>query len=119
MIERTLVKSSGSRTSKAAGSKKTRPDHAVQAPDRGLDLFELLASSETALSLTEMSAALGQTPSAVFRILNRLESRSYVVRHPGSGRYRLSLKLFEWAHTHSPVEHITPNSAKPMRELAE
>jgi DNA-binding IclR family transcriptional regulator len=31
----------------------------------------------------------------------------------------LSLKLFELAHTHSPIEHITTISAKPMRELAE
>jgi DNA-binding IclR family transcriptional regulator len=103
----------------AAKQKKPSPDYAVPALDRGLDVFELLAASETSLSLTEMSSALKQTPSAIFRILNRLENRSYVVRHPVSGRYRLSLKLFELAHTHSPIEHITTISAKPMRELAE
>jgi DNA-binding IclR family transcriptional regulator len=119
MIERKTMKNSGSRPAKASNSKKVRPDYAVPALDRGLDVFELLASSETALSLTEMASALGQTPSAVFRILSRLENRSYVVRHPASGRYRLSLKLFELAHTHSPIEHITTISAKPMRELAE
>lgn len=40
------------------------------------------------------------------------------MRDPVSGRYSLSLKLFELAHTHSPVEHIIASSAKPMRELA-
>lgn len=107
------------RPAKVTKTKKPRPDYSVPAIDKGLDVFELLASSETSLSLTELAGALKQTPSAVFRILNRLENRSYVMRHPVSGRYRLSLKLFELAHTHSPVEHITTISAKPMRELAE
>ncbi len=113
------MKNSASRPAKASNTKKPSPDYAVPALDRGLDVFELLASSETSLSLTEMASALGQTPSAIFRILNRLENRSYVVRHTPSGRYRLSLKLFELAHTHSPVEHLTTFAAKPMRELAE
>jgi DNA-binding IclR family transcriptional regulator len=117
--ERKTMRNSVSRPAKAPNPKKPRPDYAVPALDRGLDVFELLASSETSLSLTEMASALGQTPSAVFRILSRLENRSYVVRHPASGRYRLSLKLFELAHTHSPIEHITTISAKPMREVAE
>jgi DNA-binding IclR family transcriptional regulator len=117
--ERKTMRNSVSRPAKAPNPKKSHPDYAVPALDRGLDVFELLAASETSLSLSEMAAALGQTPSAVFRILNRLENRSYVVRHPASGRYRLSLKLFELAHTHSPIEHITTISAKPMRELAE
>ena len=117
--ERKAMRTSVSRPAEAPNQNKPRPDYAVPALDRGLDVFELLASSETSLSLTEMAIALGQTPSAVFRILSRLEDRSYVVRHPASGRYRLSLKLFELAHTHSPIEHITTISAKPMRELAE
>ena len=99
-------------------AKKSRPDYSVPALDKGLDVFEALAASDTQLSLTELAETLGQTPSAVFRILNRLESRSYVARDPVSGRYRLSLKLFELAHTHSPVEQIIASSSKPMRELA-
>lgn len=113
------VKTSPARSEKVSKLKKPRPDYSVPALDKGLDAFELLAASDTSLSLTELAGALGQTPSAVFRILNRLEGRSYVVRHPVSGRYRLSLKLFELAHTHSPVEHLITVSGKPMRELAE
>ena len=113
------MKTTGKRSAKTAKEKKSRPDYSVPALDKGLDVFELLAASETSLSLTELAEVLGQTPSAVFRILNRLESRSYVMRHPVSGRYRLSLKLFELAHTHSPVEHLITVSGKPMRELAD
>jgi DNA-binding IclR family transcriptional regulator len=99
--------------------KQKSPDYSVPALDKGLDVFETLAASESPLSLTELSEMLGQTPSAVFRILNRLEARSYVVRDPISGRYSLSLKLFELSHTHSPVERILAISGKPMRELAQ
>jgi DNA-binding IclR family transcriptional regulator len=99
--------------------KRSRPDYSVPALDKGLNVFETLAASDTPLSLTELAGMLGQTPSAVFRILNRLEARSYVVRDPVSGRYSLSLKLFELAHTHSPVERIIAISGKPMRELAQ
>ncbi|MGB7189876.1 MAG: IclR family transcriptional regulator [Acidobacteriaceae bacterium] len=113
------MKTSVARSAKASKVKKSRPDYSVPALDKGLDVFELLAASETSLSLTGIAGALGQAPSAVFRILNRLENRSYVMRHPVSGQYRLSLKLFELAHTHSPVEHLITVSGKPMRELAD
>jgi DNA-binding IclR family transcriptional regulator len=117
-MQRGIMKSSLTLRMKASKIKKSHPDYSVPALDKGLDVFEVLAASNTALSLTELAAELGQTPSAVFRILNRLEGRSYVVRDAVSGRYSLSLKLFELAHTHSPVEHIITISGKPMRELA-
>jgi DNA-binding IclR family transcriptional regulator len=112
------VKASATRPAKAAKGKKARPDYSVPALDKGLDVFEALAASETSLSLTELAGTLRQTPSAVFRILNRLEGRSYVIRDPASGRFRLSLKLFELAHTHSPVQQLITISGKSMRELA-
>jgi len=114
-----MMNTSVTRSAKAPKAKKSRPDYSVPALDKGLDVFEALAASDTSLSLTELAGALGQTPSAVFRILDRLEGRSYIVRDPVSGRYRLSLKLFELAHTHSPVQQLITMSGKPMRDLAE
>ncbi len=113
------MKTSVTRPAKASKAKKPRPDYSVPALDKGLDVFEALAASHSSLSLTELAGALGQTPSAVFRILDRLEGRSYIVRDPVSGRYRLSLKLFELAHTHSPVQQLIAMSGKSMRELAD
>jgi DNA-binding IclR family transcriptional regulator len=113
------MKTSITRPAKTSKVKKPRPDYSVPALDKGLDVFEALAASGSSLSLTELAGALGQTPSAVFRILDRLEGRSYIVRDPVSGRYRLSLKLFELAHTHSPVQQLIAMSGKSMRELAE
>jgi DNA-binding IclR family transcriptional regulator len=99
-------------------AKKASPDYAVPALDRGLDVLETLAGSPAPLSLSEIARLMGQTPSGVFRLLSRLERRAYVTRDPLSGQYSLSLKLFELAHTHSPVERILSVSGKPMRELA-
>jgi DNA-binding IclR family transcriptional regulator len=113
------MKTSVTQPTKASKAKKPRPDYSVPALDKGLDVFETLAASDTSLSLTELAGALGQTPSAVFRILDRLEGRSYIIRDPVSGRYRLSLKLFELAHTHSPVQQLITMSGKLMRELAD
>jgi len=113
------MKTSDKQPMKASKAKKPRPDYSVPALDKGLDAFEALAASPTSLSLTELAGALGQTPSSLFRILDRLENRSYIVRDPVSGRYRLSLKLFELAHTHSPVQQLIAMSGKPMRELAD
>ena len=98
---------------------KTRPDYAVPALDKGLDVLETLAGSPAPQSLSEIARLMGQTPSGVFRLLSCLERRSYVIRDPVSGQFSLSLKLFELAHTHSPVERILSVSGKPMRELAQ
>lgn len=113
------MQASSAQLARASKLKKPPPDYSVPALDKGLDVFEALAASDTSLSLSELAGALGQTPSALFRILNRLESRSYVIREPSSGRFRLSLKLFELAHTHPPVENLITISGRPMRELAE
>ncbi|MGI9071598.1 MAG: hypothetical protein ACR2JB_09865 [Bryobacteraceae bacterium] len=49
---------------------------------------------------------LGRTSSELFRMIDALEKRSYIVRDPVSGGYRLTVKLYELAHTHSPVDEL-------------
>jgi DNA-binding IclR family transcriptional regulator len=93
-------------------------EYAVPALDRGLDLLEALSASSVPQSLSELSRQLDHAPGGVFRLLNRLERRGYVLRDPVSTKYSLSLKLFELAHTHSPVEELLRSAAGPMRELA-
>lgn len=98
---------------------KGRPEYAVPALDRGLDLLEALSASPTPQSLTDLARSLNNTPSGLFRLLTRLGTRGYVKRDPSSNRYSLTLKLFELSHTHSPVESLVRAAAKPMCELAE
>jgi DNA-binding IclR family transcriptional regulator len=105
--------------SRSTPSQKSRPDYSVPALDKGLDVLEALAAAGSPLSLSDIARSIGQTPSAVFRLLNRLEHRLYVTRDPVSGHYSLSLKLLELSHSYPPVEHLTRVSGRFMRELAE
>lgn len=102
-----------------ATSARQRPAiYSTPALEKGLDVLEALASSETSLSLSDFAKALGRTSSELFRVLNALDRRSYVLKDPGTGRYRLSLKLFELAHLHPPVQHLLASAEEPMRKLA-
>jgi DNA-binding IclR family transcriptional regulator len=92
--------------------------YAVPALEKGLDVLEALAAGEGAPTLAELARALGRSPGEIFRTLVCLERRGYVAREASSGRYRLTLKLFELSRSHSPVEDLLRAAERPMRELA-
>ena len=119
MLDRECRKMTNQFHSRNSLSEKTRPEYSVPALDKGLDVLEALAAAASPLSLSEIARSIGQTPSAVFRLLNRLESRLYVTRNSVSGQYSLSLKLLELSHSYPPVEHLTRVSGRFMRELAD
>ena len=106
--------------SRASAAKKGRraPEYAVPALDRGLEILETLSASPMPLSLTDLARSLQHAPSGLFRLLARLEKRRYVVREPVSGKYSLTLRLYELSHTHSPVESLLRAAGGPMRDLA-
>jgi DNA-binding IclR family transcriptional regulator len=90
----------------------------VPALEKGLQILETLSSALEPMSLTEISHVLGRSPSELFRMIGYLEARGYIKREQHSGNYYLSLKLYELAHTHSPVEQMIRAAIIPMRELA-
>ncbi|MBV9672715.1 MAG: IclR family transcriptional regulator [Verrucomicrobia bacterium] len=91
--------------------------YAVPALDKGLDILETIAAASTPLSLAELAKLLNRSPNELFRMLNCLEQRGYLAKE--SARYSLTLKLFELAHTHSPLEKVLEAARKPMTELTE
>jgi len=91
----------------------------VPALEKGLDILETLASSAVPQSLSKLARSLHRSSSELFRMLDSLERRGYILKDVVSGNYRLSLKLYELAHTHSPVEQLLSAAAKPMRDVAE
>jgi DNA-binding IclR family transcriptional regulator len=92
--------------------------YAVPALEKGLDLLEALAARPDPLSQSHLARALGRSPSEIFRMLACLERRGYVAKEAASGRYRLTLRLYELAHTHTPVDQLLHAAEGPMRELA-
>lgn len=93
------------------------PKYYVPALEKGLDILEELAANSVPRSLSELAKSLNRSSSELFRMLDALERRGYILKDPLSGNYRLSLKLYELAHTHSPVEQLLSAAAKPMRDL--
>jgi DNA-binding IclR family transcriptional regulator len=96
----------------------TAPVYAVPALEKGLDLLELLSAAAAPQSQAEIARKLGRSPGEIFRMLNCLERRGWIGKEEGSGRYHVTLKLYELAHAHTPVEQLLRASARPMRELA-
>jgi DNA-binding IclR family transcriptional regulator len=90
--------------------------YAVPALDKGLDIIELLARQTDGLTLNELAGLLGRTSSELFRMVNALYRRGYIVQQEGD-RYSLTLKLFELAHRHKPIKSLTAAAAPLMRDL--
>jgi DNA-binding IclR family transcriptional regulator len=102
----------------ARTKRRARPSYHVPALEKGLDILEALANASVPQSLADLGRHLGRTSSELFRMIDALEKRSYIVRDPVSGGYRLTLKLYELAHTHSPVDQLLRAAEFAIRELA-
>src|SRR6185436_11017574 len=80
--------------------------------------WEALAERPEARSQADLARDLGRSPSEIFRMLACLERRGYIVKEEASGRYRLTLRLFELAHTHTPVDQLLHAADGPLREVS-
>ncbi len=94
----------------------TGPEYAVPALDKALDVLEVLASTERGMTQLEIATAVGRSVSHIFRVLGRLERRGWIYRE--SGVYTISLRMFELAHRHPPLNALSRVALGPMRELA-
>ena len=94
------------------------PDDRYRAPalDKGLDILELLASQPQGLTRAEIVKAMGRGASEIYRMLERLVVRQYVMRSISGDRYALSLKLFALAHKHPPLNRLV-SQALPVMDV--
>ena len=72
---------------------KTR--YLVTSLEKALSVLDLLITHERALSITEISHALGLGKGTVHRILQTLKVRRYVQQHNGTKLYSLGLQTLE------------------------
>jgi DNA-binding IclR family transcriptional regulator len=87
--------------------------YAAPALDKGLDILELFANESDGFTASEVARRLGRTVGEIFRMLVRLEQRGYVCQIPPDDRYFLTLKLFEVAQRHSPLQRLV-SEARPL-----
>lgn len=89
------------------------------ALDKGLDILELLAEQKDGLTRAEITKRLNRNANEMYRVLERLVVRQYVVRSSGGDRYVLSLKLYALAHRHSPTNRLIAEALPVMHRFAD
>ncbi|NBN63927.1 helix-turn-helix domain-containing protein [Microvirga tunisiensis] len=88
------------------------------ALDKGLDILELLSEQPSGLTRAEIVKAMGRSPSEIYRMLERLVARDYVVRSSGGDRYFLSMKLFVLANRHPPLRRLVAQATPKLDVFA-
>jgi DNA-binding IclR family transcriptional regulator len=91
--------------------------YSAPAVDKALDILELLGGASQAVSLTGISEALGRTKQELFRVLQCLHGRGYLVRDEAQG-YRLSTKLFELGSRHASTQTLIARALPHMERLS-
>ena len=85
------------------------------ALDKGLDIIEYLSMKAIPQSQSEIAQGLDKSPNEFYRMLMCLEERGYIGKDALSGKYSLTLKLYQLSHRHSPVDALL-KAAKPVME---
>lgn len=88
------------------------------ALDKGLDILELLAASPVGLTQADIAKGLGRGANEIYRMLDTLVRRSYVVRAEDD-KYMLSLRLLVLANMHPPRRRLLDIADPPMRHAAQ
>lgn len=96
-------------------------DDRYRAPalDKGLDILELLARQPQGLTRAEIVKKMDRNASEIYRMLERLVARQYVMRSLPGDRYSLSLKLFTLAHMHPPLKRLVTQAIPIMEAFAQ
>jgi DNA-binding IclR family transcriptional regulator len=92
--------------------------YAAPALDKGLDILELFASEPAGLTISEVARKLGRSVGEIFRMLVCLEERGYISQSASDERFELTLKLFELAHRHPPIERLVAEARPLMEQVA-
>ena len=100
-------------------TRKSATDARYSAPalEKGLDVLELLAAEAHGLNLQDIARRLDRSPNELFRMLDVLVRRGFLARQPDA-TYLLTLRLFELAHLHPPVDRLLDCAMPHMQELA-
>jgi DNA-binding IclR family transcriptional regulator len=95
-------------------------DRKYRAPalEKGLDVLELLAAHREPMNLSQISAALDRSISELFRMVQVLEFRGYVVTDPTGEGLILTNRLFALGMTRAPAKDLLEAALPRMRELS-
>lgn len=90
----------------------------VPSVQKAFDVLELLAGSEEGMTMNEIAENLDRTMGELYRIVVYLTERRYLAQNSDSGRYALTLKLFELSHRHDPTERLITRAQPILEKIA-
>ncbi|ALS24216.1 MULTISPECIES: IclR family transcriptional regulator [Paenibacillus] len=94
----------------------------VRAVERALDILLCFTEAED-LSLTEIAGRVGLHKSTVHRLLASLEGKGFIIRNPGSERYRLGFRIWELSanltHSDDPALILLPELERLRDQVGE
>jgi IclR family transcriptional regulator, KDG regulon repressor len=88
----------------------------VRAADTVLSVLEAVAWAGEPTGVTQIANALRSPKGAIFRHLQTLVDRGYLLQDPDTNRYRLGSKAFLIAHLAPPAWDLARVLEPPMRE---
>lgn len=104
--------------SQTSVSYEGRPSpYAAPALEKGLDIIELLSTEEYGLTRKEISERLGRTVGEIFRMIDCLLRRGFILQ--AADTFFLSNRLFQLSHNFPPTKRLLHEAAPRMRELAQ
>jgi len=95
-----------------------RGRYAAPALEKGLDILELFASESAGLTGSDVARRLGRSVGEIFRMLVCLERRGYICETDSDDHFELTLKLFELAHRHHPLDRLVAHARPLLQEVA-
>ncbi|RKF15574.1 IclR family transcriptional regulator [Alginatibacterium sediminis] len=98
---------------------QNKAEYRAPALEKALDILELLSQSKRPLTKKEISERLEKTVNEIFRMLEVLKVREYVLHDEVQGTYELSLKMFEMSNLHLPMKRVLKSAAPELVELSE
>jgi len=95
----------------------SKPNYSAPALEKGIDILELLADQPAGLTQLDIAVHLGRSVSEIFRMLNCLVQRGYVMLNKPGDVYTLTLKMFELSHRHPPMRRLVAEALPLMTDL--
>lgn len=90
--------------------------YAAPALEKGLDILELLSRTEEGLSRRDIADRLGRSVSEIFRMIECLVRRGYLLQTGDA--FKLGNKLFGLAHEFPPMNRLLKQALPRMEALA-
>jgi DNA-binding IclR family transcriptional regulator len=92
--------------------------YAAPALEKGLDILELFAAESEGLTGSDVARRLGRSVSEIFRMLVCLKRRGYICEADSDERFELTLKVFELAHRHQPLDRLVARARPLLQEVS-